>query len=336
MAQKATHLLNCQPLVVLLCVLQLTYVAQCHCQAQKKDSCKITENREVRFAFISDTQVPLWFEKLFVSTHRNEEASSILLQHVSQDSTLSAVFFLGDVTAMSSFDDQWKVIDTSLSRFSRSHLPTYAVAGNHDYLLFPGEALGKFKNRFPSFVQTGYTVRIGHFALILLNSNFDNLSQKERSQQQTWYLDELDLLRQDTTIQIIAVACHHPPFSNSSIVGYSQKVRDDFIPPFLQSQKCKVFFSGHAHTFQHFIDTLTEKHFFVLGGGGGLLHKLSQSATNDLPDQFHSDSEFRLFHYIHCKLEQDTLQLSVLMLSADLSGPNPVYNVCIPIDEKTK
>jgi len=92
--------------------------------------------------FISDTQVPMWFEKIFVKTHRNEEATKILLNAIACDSSVSSVFMLGDITAMSSLNSNWVIIDSFLTRLKVCQIHAYATAGNHDYLISPsaGEA----------------------------------------------------------------------------------------------------------------------------------------------------------------------------------------------------
>jgi hypothetical protein len=150
-------------------------------------------------------------------------------------------------------------------------------------------------------------------------------------QQQEWYLNELHALDQDTTIKLVAVGCHHPPFSNSSIVGHSQRVRDEFVPPFMKSNKCRLFLSGHAHTFQHFKDTAANKHFLVIGGGGGLLHTLAAGEPDELQDQVHWDSEYRMFHYVRGIFTESNCILTVMMLTEDLKGPEAVYEIDIPL-----
>jgi len=280
--------------------------------------------------FISDTQAPMWFEKIFVRTHRNEEATKILLNAIINDSTVSSVFFLGDVTAMSSIDHNWTTIDSFLTYLKVRQISAYAAIGNHDYLLSPNIGETNLRKRFPDFRRTGYTVRNGFLAVVLLNSNFDELTHSEEVQQQNWYLNELQVLEQDSTIKLVAVGCHHSPFSNSTIVGHSQQVRDTFVPPFMKSHKCRLFLSGHAHTFQHFKDTVANKHFLVIGGGGGLLHKLTFGEPNELQDQCKRESEYRMFHFVRGVFTTDGLLLNVMMLTEDLAELQSVYEVFIP------
>jgi len=284
--------------------------------------------------FISDTQAPMRFEKIIMRTHRNEEATKILLNTILSDSTVSSVFLFGDITAMGSIEYNWTSIDSFLTHLKIRRIPAYVAAGNHDYLLSPSAGEGNLKKRFPDFKRTGYSIRNGPLALVLLNSNFGELNQSEEIQQQEWYLKELHALEQDSTIKMVAVGCHHPPFSNSTIVGHDQQVRDKFVPPFMKSSKCRLFLSGHTHTFQHFRDTVANKHFLVIGGGGGLLHTLKAGEPDELQDQVQWNTEYRMFHFVRGVISTDGLSLNVMMLTEDLAGPQSVYNVFIPFSHQ--
>jgi len=102
------------------------------------------------------------------------------------------------------------------------------------------------------------------------------------------------IYQNDPTISSIIVGCHHPPFTNSKIVSSSDEVRDLFVSDFLTTEKCKLFISGHAHTIEHFI--VSEKHFMVIGGAGGLQHPVEQTEP-EYDDRFQSDLLLRPFHY---------------------------------------
>jgi predicted phosphodiesterase len=293
-----------------------------------------TDSVQHSIIFISDTQTPMWFERIFVQTHRNEEATKILLNTIVSDSTVSSVFLLGDVTAMSSFDHHWTTIDSFLTYLKGRQVSSYAAAGNHDYLLSPSTGEVNLRKRFSTFRRTGYTVRISSLAIVLLNSNLGELDHSEEVQQQEWYINELHTLEQDSTIKLVAVGCHHSPFSNSTIVGHSQQVRDEFVPPFMQSNKCRLFLSGHAHTFQHFNDTVANKHFLVIGGGGGLLHTLKAGDPDELQDQVQWNTEYRMFHFVRGVFSTNGLSLNVMMLTMDLAEPQSVYKVFIPFNNR--
>jgi predicted phosphodiesterase len=288
-------------------------------------------NSQRSIIFISDTQKPMWFERIFIKTHDNEKATEILLNSISRDTSVSTVFFLGDVTSMGSINSNWMKMDTFLTILKTKHVSAYASAGNHEYLLSSTDGEANFRKRFPDFNRTGYTVRVGSFAMVLLNSNFGELNHDEENLQQEWYTNELNALDQDSTVKIVAVGCHRPPYSNSSIVGYSARVREQFVPPFTKSNKCRFFLSGHAHTFQHFKDTVANKDFLVIGGGGGLLHTLKSDKSGELQDQVHWRTDYRMFHFLRGTLTSDKFVLVVMMLTEDLQGPYPVYELDIPL-----
>jgi len=283
--------------------------------------------------FISDTQAPMGFEKIFVRTHNNEEATKIIFNAIVGDSTVASIFMLGDITAMSSFDHNWATIDSFLTDLKARRISAHAAAGNHDYLLTSSKGEANLSKRFPDFKRTGYTVQVNSLSIILLNSNFKRLSHSEKKQQLEWYINELHTLDQDTTVKLIAVGCHHSPFSNSSIVGSDKDVRDTFIQPFLKSKKSRLFISGHAHTFQYFKDTVEDKHFLVIGGGG-LLHKLKAGEPDELKDQVDWSTEYRMFHYVRGVFTPDGLLLNVMMLNEDLTGPKSAFELLIPFNHR--
>ena len=104
--------------------------------------------RNAEFAFISDTQSPMWIETLVIARNRNEKAARMLLDSIICDSTLSAVVHLGDVTESSANDKSWLPIDSFLTRSKSRSLPVYAAIGNHDYLFSAQKGEENFRKRF--------------------------------------------------------------------------------------------------------------------------------------------------------------------------------------------
>jgi hypothetical protein len=132
--------------------------------------------------------------------------------------------------------------------------------------------------------------------------------------QQAWYEHELVYLSMDSSIAHIIVGCHHPPFTNSSIVSASEEVQQRFVKPFIKVSKCRLFISGHAHRFEHF--QIDGKDFIVAGGGGGLQHPENKKATMEYPDRYVSNEEFRPFHYVEV-YSGSSLQLVMRRLDQD-------------------
>lgn len=282
--------------------------------------------------FISDTQSPLWIESLFIQKHRNEEATVKLFNSILADTSVVAVFHFGDVTGFGALSTQWNTIDTFLAALKKKNIRMYATPGNHEYLLIPSTGISNFYRRFPESQQISYIIRFGYVAIIFLNSNFSNLTRTEIIQQERWYVHQLDSLEQDSCIDVVIVGCHHPPYTNNTVIGPSRRVEEEFVPPFLNHAKCKLFISGHSHAFEHFKNdtssiTKTQKDFIVIGGGGGLLHPLLLGRNQRWKDLFKPQTKYRMFHYIRGTLTPTGLVLTVMMLHDDLSGPIPVYNL---------
>ena len=280
------------------------------------------------FAFISDTQSPMWVEAVVEARNQNERATRMLFTDILKDSSLSAVFHFGDVTECGSKDDLWLPIDSFLTNANKRDLPVYAAIGNHDYMSSAKASEVKFKQRFPLFQRTGYFVTIGNAAFVLLNSNFSELTDSESLRQRTWYAATLDSLDQAPSIVFVFVGCHHPPFTNNTMVGASDGVRKHFVPPFLAHKKCILFLSGHSHAIEHF--KKVNKDFLVLGGGGGLQHTLLVGNKQKEHDLFPIQTKKRMFHYVHCSIANDSVKISIRMIKEDFSGIYPAYVFSIP------
>jgi hypothetical protein len=79
------------------------------------------------------------------------------------------------------------------------------------------------------------------------------------------------------------VFVHHPPFTNSKVVDGDLHVRRDILPAFAASAKTLAMMSGHAHGYEHFVQS--GKHFIVSAGGGGprgLLHARRAGEPKDV------------------------------------------------------
>jgi Predicted phosphohydrolases len=284
--------------------------------------------RTKEFAFISDTQSPMWVEAVVEARNQNERATRILFTDILKDSSLSAVFLFGDVTECGSKNDLWLPIDSFLTNANKRGLPVYAAIGNHDYMSSAKAGEVKFKQRFPLFQRTGYFVTIDNAAFVLLNSNFSELTDSESLRQRTWYAATLDSLEQAPSIVFVFVGCHHPPFTNNTMVGASDDVRRQFVPPFLAHKKCKLFLSGHSHAIEHL--KKENKDFLVLGGGGGLQHTLLLGSKQKEHDLFPIQTKKRMFHYVRCSIAADSVKISVRMIKEDFSGIYPVYSFSLP------
>jgi hypothetical protein len=273
--------------------------------------------------FVSDTQAPSFLETLRAKRDQNEEATRLILDQVCREQGLMATFLLGDLTRAASNEKNWKVVDGFLERLKAQGIPAFAAIGNHDYKWSSKNGERNFRKRFPQLTTLWYSVCIGPAAVIILNSNFDELSEPEKKAQQDFYRGALERFDADRSVRGILVCCHHPPYTNGTVVGPSHEVEREFVPPFVEAKKGLLFLSGHSHAAEHF--QMHGRDFLVLGGGGGLLHPVRLGSAERYPDIFPVRSARRMFHYVTVRISDEGLTVTYHMLLIGLSSFEPVH-----------
>jgi Calcineurin-like phosphoesterase len=271
--------------------------------------------------FIADTQQPMLVETLRLHPNHNTKATSLLLAEILQQKPL-AVYLLGDVVALGSSNRKWSAMDRFIDTCRKSNIGVHALLGNHDLMWSRRKGETNFQRRFPDNVDTGFVSITDSIAIVMLNSNFSKLSAAEIDNQERWYVSTLKKLNTESSIRTIIVSCHHAPYSNSRIVGSSAEVQRYFVPAFMQTEKCHVFITGHAHAFEHF--RYSGKDFLVIGGGGGLHQPLDTSAKR-LPDFAFGYKP--MFHYLSIRRSGDRLQVVSHFLKPDFSGIESGYSL---------
>jgi len=284
----------------------------------------ISKSKEINIIVLSDTQSPIWIEELFLNSNENERAREILFDHIANTNP-NAIFHLGDLVSLGFYDDSWLAIDQFLKKLSKVQIPLYPTLGNHELMIFSDEGEANFKARFPFYSRTGYFKKIGPLAFILLNSNISELTDDEIDKQQNWYKSQLVSCQSDSSIKAIIVGCHHPPFTNSRLVNSNEDVQKYFVPDFINTEKCRLFLSGHSHSFEHFVQF--GKDFLVIGGGGGLQHPLYQGQESLFNDFYKGDIDKRTFHYLACQFNNRGMLVQIKMLNSDFTDIEPVYEI---------
>jgi predicted MPP superfamily phosphohydrolase len=197
------------------------------------------------------------------------------------------LFLLGDLISRDSKEKAWVPLDTFMNFLNRKNTRIYAIPGNHEYMGRSSASIQMFRRHFQEKWLYGYFVNIDSIAIVMMNSNFNKLTENELSRQLKWYKSEMDSLDADPAIKATIVCTHHAPYSNSKIVGSSKPVADLIVPAFEKSQKSKLFISGHSHNLEYFSDSIG-KHFLIIGGGGGIeqpLIPIDKRKYYDLIDQ---------------------------------------------------
>jgi len=291
-------------------------------------SCAIhAQSDTTSIAFISDTQAPIFIEKLWLKSSNNEKATEAIFKELTR-TNISALFHLGDITSAGFIPGTWRTINKYFLSLQVTGVPIYPALGNHEYLIFPSSGEKMFFKNFPDLSSSWYVKKFGNIAIVILNSNFSHLSDKQISLQQDWFKAQISELDRDPHIKIIVAGAHHSPYTNSKVVSPSSEVQKLFLPVFFGSPKCRIFMSGHAHTFEHF--KIRGKDFMVIGGGGGLLQPLLEEKR--FPDLY--QSEKRTFHFVICSHINDELIFSIRMINPDYKTFSEVYKINLSLDSQ--
>lgn len=264
-----------------------------------------------RFAIISDTQQPLPIEKLWnkqwdSKNEKNTESRDLLFNSLLNEK-ISTLFFLGDLVGIGSNNKQWKDIDIFLDSLKARNIKTYAIAGNHEYLLFPKKGINNLYKRFPGSKASIQVQTIDSISLILLNTNFGHISKEQKAEKVKRYEYLLDSLQQCPAVKIIIVGTHQPPFTNSKKIKPDKEVQQLLIPGYLSTPKAILFISGHSHNLEHFIK---EKDFLVIGGGGGLHQGILKESERRYENQTWPDFHIRFF-YLLIERNKDKLTVTI-------------------------
>jgi len=270
--------------------------------------------------FVSDTQQPMFVEKLWLKPNHNLAATAGIFSAVLKEKPRS-LYMLGDVVGLGSSNHKWKKVDAFLETCRNNGTTVCGILGNHEVMGRAKKGEANFQKRFPMNVSTGYISVTDSVAVVLLNSNFSKLSEAENNLQKEWYEKTMASLDTTAAVKAVIVCCHHAPFTNSKIVKCNNKVQDNFVAAYVKSKKAQLFITGHAHAFEHF--KMQGKDFLVIGGGGGLHQPLNQKA-NCLPDL--ATGYKPPFHYLSVKRTGDKLSITSHAIGEDFASFNSAYN----------
>lgn len=265
-------------------------------------------------AFVSDTQKPMWVETLWLPANNNAAATQLIFKDILREKP-RALFILGDVVMLACKEKKWKAMDQNLADVRNSGIEANGLLGNHDVMQNAKKGMRLFQKRFPEHVQTGYYKTVDSVAVVMLNSNFKKMEPGDKQRQQLWLKETLGKLDHDPAVRDIIVTCHHAPYTNSKIVGCSKAVQEKFVPAYLESDKSRLFITGHAHAFEHF--KKGGKDFLTIGGGGGIHQTLNTSADRieDMASGYKP-----MFHYLTVKRNGNDLFVTSHYLKEDFSG----------------
>ncbi|MHC1736899.1 MAG: metallophosphoesterase [Ignavibacteriaceae bacterium] len=220
---------------------------------------------------------------------------------------------LGDMIFDGSSEGDWKKFESDNEQIIKRNIPYYPIFGNHEYFGSNDKVYRNFYKRFPHIAgKLWYSFVREKIGFIMLNSNFEELEEREERGQKKWYLNKIKEMESDTLIKGIIVCSHYPPYTNSRIVNPSETIRREYAPPFYKSKKGVFFFSGHCHSYEKFF--INGKYFIVSGGGGGPRQPLNTDPeSREFDDKFRGE-EIRFLHFCEVEIRESGMTLSVIRL----------------------
>jgi len=192
----------------------------------------------------------------------------------------------------------------------------FGILGNHDYYRGKESGIANFFQRFPYLgKRSRHAFRFLNVAVILLNSNFKELTSDEIESQNRWYLKKLGEFQKDAAVSAIIVCCHHAPYTNSTVISASKEVRKNFVAPFVETPKAKLFFAGHCHSYEHFESQ--GKTFIVTGGGGGPRQEVQIKPKKQKYHDLFKGPSVRPFHFCRLILGQNSLKVQMVYFNEE-------------------
>lgn len=194
----------------------------------------------LQFAFISDTQ----------NSYRNHfKTAQFLGKLIQQHRAIKFLVHGGDFVQFS-FEELWQKYRAVATNAYSHQIPILPIHGNHEYYFDPGSSYFKELYASESTKRGYYVVEFDKFVIIVLNSNFDELTEPERINQDAWLED---MLANFTGKKWMAVAYHHPGYSSDTTCVMMPKnpeyVEDNWLPLFVEYGVSLVL-NGHNHLYE--------------------------------------------------------------------------------------
>lgn len=264
------------------------------------------------FTIVGDTQRTSDWE---FWRERNDRERKLIIDEIAKREP-AFVVHLGDLTTRGCSEKHWQEFEDMHKEFRKKKIPYFPILGNHEFYGNDKKALENYFERFPHLDQRRwYSFTWKNVGVLVVDSNFPTLTREQIEGQSQWFLDELEKFEKNAEIDFIIVCCHEPPFTNSRVVGPNKEVKVNFVDPFLRSQRARLFFSGHSHSYERF--QMDGKFFIVSGGGGGPRHQVIIDPRKQRYQDLFSGPELRFFHFCEIETGSDTLFFKVLRLESD-------------------
>ena len=321
-------------LIIFSIVLSATVVSlsisEARNNAESKQYSKSYSGKNIHFPVIAvgDLQKTSVWESM-IGRENNEIQSREIIENISHQNP-GAVIFLGDMIFEGDNINQWRYFDFLIVPLKRENIPLFPVIGNHEYWGVNSTALKYLTERFPVLKNSHWYIETcDSVAFIFLDSNNSEYSDEEWNHQIKWFKNKLTEYDNDAAIKGILVFAHHPPYTNSLIIGDEMQVQQGFVPAFDQSKKTLAFITGHAHTYERFIEN--GKTFIVSGGGGGprVLLKIGPNTHHD----YYNGPSPRPFNYLVINKETNGIKFIVRGIQKDSTSFFTLEEFTLPFNK---
>lgn len=273
------------------------------------------QHRHARVAVVGDLQrtgaIETWRENN--DRHRPQIISGILADKP------DALVLLGDMVWWGAGEGDWAYFDRLMKPVHDSKIGVLPTLGNHDYYGNDNAAMANIMARWPWFRQDGIVRVVDSVAWIILNTNADDIGIERMKAHLRWFARSLANADADSSILAIIVCGHHPPYTNSTVVGPAMLIQRNFVPLFVASRKGALWLGGHAHAYERF--DVSGRVFVVSGGGGGPRQKLQTGNAARYRDQY-AGSAIRPLHHLLVERHGSTLAVTMRPLHI---GSEPVH-----------
>ncbi len=272
---------------------------------------KLPSEGPFTFAVVGDSR-PGGIFSLFGRTNVNETRQVIIDKIAASNPAF--VVNTGDLVKQGSDKKAWREFEVQNKIFKDKNILYCPILGNHDYSGNQLEALANYFECFPNVgKQLWYTLTYANCALVMLDSNFNKLSEEKIASQNKWLEETLARYQADSRISYVIAFFHNPPFTNSTIHKPDKLVQEYFVPRLEACPKVKFAFSGHVHTYERF--RVNGINYIVTGGGGSPLDKLPPPGKSRYPDAFDTTgTKPRGTHFCLVTVGKDHIELKTLNL----------------------
>lgn len=229
-----------------------------------------TKKSPLYFGFMSDTQI-----KNDAGQIRANELSKSISEFQKMH-PFSLIINAGDIVQHGGYENEWvnffKTVDVYLRR---AYL--MAAVGNHEY--FESPSMDKAPPEFLTYMRNGHSPDLGYMQLdlgrinvLMLNSNFESMSESKILEQWEWLEAKLRTAQEQKKPTVVTM--HHSPYSSNleHIRTIPTRLRNELVP-MLEKYGVKMVLSGHLHMYER--SHKTGITYLTAGPSGGINNVVS-------------------------------------------------------------